>query len=95
MSLMFDEYGRPVIVVKEAQAKGRLKGIAAQKANISAARNVANVLRTSLGPKGERSARPPLPLLCELCCDHRCAVTPGFPSYLQVWTKCWLALMAT
>merc|ERR1712159_270634 len=52
MSLMFDEYGRPVIVVKEAQAKGRLKGIAAQKANISAARNVASVLRTSLGPKG-------------------------------------------
>jgi len=32
--------------------KGRLKGIAAQKANISAARNVANVLKTSLGPKG-------------------------------------------
>merc|ERR1711871_1595462 len=52
MSLMFDEYGRPVIIVKEQQAKGRLKGIAAQKANISAARNVANVLRTSLGPKG-------------------------------------------
>merc|ERR1712216_943400 len=52
MSLMFDEYGRPFIIVKEGQAKGRLKGIAAQKANISAARNVANVLRTSLGPKG-------------------------------------------
>merc|ERR1712159_362549 len=52
MSLMFDEYGRPVIVVKEAQAKGRLKGIAAQKANIAAARQVAASLRTSLGPKG-------------------------------------------
>merc|ERR1712100_733931 len=52
MSLAFDEYGRPFIIVKEGQAKGRLKGIAAQKANISAARNVANVLRTSLGPKG-------------------------------------------
>ena len=52
MSLMFDEYGRPVIVVKEQQAKGRLKGLAAQKSNISAARNVANVLKTSLGPKG-------------------------------------------
>jgi len=52
MSLAFDEYGRPFIIVKESQAKGRLKGIAAQKANISAARNVANVLRTSLGPKG-------------------------------------------
>merc|ERR1712216_669372 len=52
MSLMFDEYGRPFIILKEQQAKGRLKGLAAQKANISAARNVANVLRTSLGPKG-------------------------------------------
>merc|ERR1712070_150343 len=52
MSLMFDEYGRPFVIVKEQQAKGRLKGLAAQKANISAARNVANVLKTSLGPKG-------------------------------------------
>merc|ERR1711907_191725 len=52
MSLAFDEYGRPFLIVKEQQAKGRLEGIAAQKANISAARNVANVLRTSLGPKG-------------------------------------------
>merc|ERR1712178_228491 len=52
MSLAFDEYGRPFLIVKEQQAKGRLKGLAAQKANMSAARNVANVLRTSLGPKG-------------------------------------------
>merc|ERR1711871_252765 len=52
MSLAFDEYGRPFLIVKEQQAKGRLKGLAAQKANISAAGNVANVLRTSLGPKG-------------------------------------------
>merc|ERR1711865_1156680 len=52
MSLAFDEYGRPFLIVKEQQAKGCLKGLAAQKSNISAARNVANVLRTSLGPKG-------------------------------------------
>merc|ERR1712072_1593689 len=52
MSLAFDEYGCPFLIVKEQQAKGRLKGLAAQKANISAARNVANVLKTSLGPKG-------------------------------------------
>merc|ERR1711988_840819 len=52
MSLAFDEYGRPFLIVKEQQAKGRLKGIAAQKANIGAARNVAKVLKTSLGPKG-------------------------------------------
>merc|ERR1711988_101621 len=52
MSLAFDEYGRPFLIVKEQQAKGRLKGLAAQKSNISAAKNVANVLKTSLGPKG-------------------------------------------
>merc|ERR1712022_87636 len=52
MSLAFDEYGRPFLIVKEQQAKGRLKGLAAQKANIAAARQVAASLRTSLGPKG-------------------------------------------
>merc|ERR1712023_57237 len=52
MSLAFDEYGRPFVIVKEQQAKGRLKGLAAQKANIAAARQVAASLRTSLGPKG-------------------------------------------
>jgi T-complex protein 1 subunit alpha len=52
MSLPFDEYGRPFLIVREQQAKGRLKGLAAQKANISAARQVAAALRTSLGPKG-------------------------------------------
>merc|ERR1711977_672927 len=52
MSLAFDEYGRPFLIVREQQAKGRLKGLAAQKANIAAARQVAASLRTSLGPKG-------------------------------------------
>jgi T-complex protein 1 subunit epsilon len=52
MSLAFDEYGRPFLIVREQQAKGRLKGLAAQKANIAAARQVASSLRTSLGPKG-------------------------------------------
>merc|ERR1711939_1225786 len=52
MSLAFDEYGRPFLIVKEQQAKGRLKGLAAQKANISAAKAVANAMKTSLGPKG-------------------------------------------
>jgi len=52
MSLAFDEYGRPFLIVREQQAKGRLKGLAAQKSNISAARQVASSLRTSLGPKG-------------------------------------------
>jgi len=52
MSLAFDEYGRPFIVVKEGASKGRVKGLAAQKANILAAKAVCNILRTSLGPKG-------------------------------------------
>jgi len=52
MSLAFDEYGRPFIVIKEGEKKGRVKGIAAQKANILAAKAVCNILRTSLGPKG-------------------------------------------
>jgi T-complex protein 1 subunit epsilon len=52
MSLIFDEYGRPFIILREQQAHGRIKGIDAQKANIMAARSVSNLLRTSLGPKG-------------------------------------------
>lgn len=52
MSLMFDEYGRPFIIVQEQDKKQRLRGIDALKANIAAARSVARTLRTSLGPKG-------------------------------------------
>ena len=52
MSLVFDEYGRPFIILKEQEKKSRLKGIAALKANIMAARSVASTLRSSLGPKG-------------------------------------------
>eukprot|EP00238_Polyblepharides_amylifera_P007667 CAMPEP_0196595308 /NCGR_PEP_ID=MMETSP1081-20130531/80740_1 /TAXON_ID=36882 /ORGANISM="Pyramimonas amylifera, Strain CCMP720" /LENGTH=536 /DNA_ID=CAMNT_0041919837 /DNA_START=34 /DNA_END=1644 /DNA_ORIENTATION=+ len=52
MSLAFDDYGRPYIIVKEQDTKSRVKGLQAQKQNISAARAVANILRTSLGPKG-------------------------------------------
>ena len=52
MSLAFDAYGRPFIIVKDQGRKTRLKGVDAQKANIQAAKTVARVLRTSLGPKG-------------------------------------------
>lgn len=52
MSLIFDEYGRPFIILREQQQKSRIKGVEAQKANILAARSVSNLLRTSLGPKG-------------------------------------------
>lgn len=52
MSLTFDEMGRPYIIIREQEKKMRLKGTAALKANIAAARAVARTLRTSLGPKG-------------------------------------------
>ena len=38
--------------MREQQEQARIKGVEAQKANISAARAVSNLLRTSLGPKG-------------------------------------------
>ena len=52
MSLVFDEYGRPFIILREQQQKASIKGLEAQKANILAARSVTSLLRTSLGPKG-------------------------------------------
>lgn len=53
MSLIFDEYGRPFIILREQQQQARIKGMEAQKANILAARSVSSLLRTSLGPKGK------------------------------------------
>ena len=50
--MVFDEYGRPFVILKEQQRKSRIKGLEAQKSNILAAKAVSNVLRTSLGPKG-------------------------------------------
>ncbi|KAL3942610.1 MAG: hypothetical protein SGARI_000213 [Bacillariaceae sp.] len=50
--LFEDEYGRPFIILKEQQAKNRVKGVEATKSNILAARSISNILRTSLGPKG-------------------------------------------
>merc|ERR1719353_914301 len=50
--MVYDEYGRPFVILREQQAKARLKGLEAQKSNILAARSVSNILRTSLGPKG-------------------------------------------
>ncbi len=52
MSLAFDEFGRPFIILKEQEKKKRLKGLDAYKANILAATSISNLLRTSLGPKG-------------------------------------------
>jgi len=50
--LAVDEYGNPFIIMEEQAKKKRLKGIEAHKANILAAKAVAETIRTSLGPKG-------------------------------------------
>ncbi|KAI8896933.1 chaperonin Cpn60/TCP-1 family [Globomyces pollinis-pini] len=46
-----DEYGRPFIILRD-QAKQRIKGLEAQKSHILAAKAVATILKTSLGPRG-------------------------------------------
>ncbi|GJD12919.1 T-complex protein 1 subunit epsilon [Galdieria sulphuraria] len=52
MSLIFDEYGRPYIILQEQERKTRIKGLDAIRSNITAARTLARTLTTSLGPKG-------------------------------------------
>lgn len=64
MSLTFDEFGNPYIILREQEKKQRIKGLDAIRviyfyfslfivqANILAARTLCNTLRTSLGPKG-------------------------------------------
>uniref|UniRef100_A0A0G4GXU9 T-complex protein 1 subunit epsilon n=1 Tax=Chromera velia CCMP2878 TaxID=1169474 RepID=A0A0G4GXU9_9ALVE len=47
-----DEFGRPFVILREQDQKKRLKGLEAHKANILAARSIADTLKTSLGPKG-------------------------------------------
>jgi len=51
-TLAFDEYGRPFIILRDQENQKRLTGIEAHKSHILAAKNVADTLRTSLGPKG-------------------------------------------
>lgn len=52
MSVVFDEFGRPFIILREQDKKQRLKGPEAIKSNIQAAVKVVNTLKTSLGPRG-------------------------------------------
>jgi T-complex protein 1 subunit epsilon len=52
LSVAYDEFGRPFIILKAEQKKERLRGLDALKKHILAARAVANIMRTSLGPKG-------------------------------------------
>lgn len=50
--MVFDEYGKPIIIMKDQEQEKRLTGIDAHKSHILAARSVASILSTSLGPKG-------------------------------------------
>jgi T-complex protein 1 subunit epsilon len=50
--LAMDEYGNPFIIMEEQAKKKRLKGLEAHKANILAAKSIAETIRTSMGPKG-------------------------------------------
>lgn len=51
-SLAFDEYGRPFIIIRDQDKKKRLTGLEAHKSHVMAAKTVAGVIRSSLGPKG-------------------------------------------
>lgn len=50
--VMKDESGRPFIIVRDQGQKQRTHGIEAVKQHIIAARTVANIVKTSLGPRG-------------------------------------------
>ncbi|AJR59572.1 Cct5p [Saccharomyces cerevisiae YJM189] len=47
-----DEMGRPFIIVKDQGNKKRQHGLEAKKSHILAARSVASIIKTSLGPRG-------------------------------------------
>ncbi|KAH0485571.1 MAG: hypothetical protein KVP17_000802 [Porospora cf. gigantea B] len=52
MQIALDDNGQPFILLRDQQERKRLSGLDAHKANIQAARQVADPLRTSFGPKG-------------------------------------------
>ena len=52
MSLAFDEYGRPFIILREQDTRQRMTGVDAIKQHILAGKAIAHTLKTSLGPKG-------------------------------------------
>ena len=52
-SIAFDEYGQPFIILREQEKQKRLRGKDAHKANILAARSVAQVCLISLRLSGK------------------------------------------
>ncbi|PPS17588.1 hypothetical protein GOBAR_AA02978 [Gossypium barbadense] len=85
MALAFDEYGRPFIILKEQEQKTRLRGIKAQKANISAEKVIARVLRTSLGPKGMDKMLQSPDGNVTIMNLHIEAVFKKFPDFFSFW----------
>jgi T-complex protein 1 subunit epsilon len=62
-SLAFDEFGRPFMIMRDEMEQSRLTGSDAIKSHILAANAVANILQTSLGPKGlDKLMCPPMAL---------------------------------
>jgi len=51
-SIAFDEFGRPFIILRDQERQKRLTGTDAIKSHIAAGRQIAGIIRTSLGPKG-------------------------------------------
>lgn len=51
-SIAFDEYGKPYIILRDQFSQKRLTGNDAIKSHILAASQIANILKSSLGPKG-------------------------------------------
>lgn len=47
-----DELGRPFIIVRDQSSKTKSSGLEALRSHIQAARQVSDILRTSLGPRG-------------------------------------------
>ncbi|VDN06823.1 unnamed protein product [Thelazia callipaeda] len=50
--VLFDEFGHPFILLRDQEKQKRLTGIEALKSHILAARAVANIMKSSLGPRG-------------------------------------------
>ncbi|XP_038217633.1 T-complex protein 1 subunit epsilon [Zerene cesonia] len=51
-TVAFDEFGRPFIILRDQERQKRITGVDALKSHIQASRQIASILRTSLGPRG-------------------------------------------
>eukprot|EP00983_Pelagomonas_calceolata_P113170 1159958-Pelagomonas_calceolata.AAC.9 len=81
MSLAFDEFGRPFIILREQEGKTRVTGTEAVKGSIHAAKSVARILKSSMGPKGmdKMLQSPDGDVTISECC-LRMTDAPGVPT---------------